>query len=162
MKQATGRLLARMIRQAVVIAVLAAAAGLVFNLARPTGLPLAGPIPGLEPRDGVIGLERAQELFAGGQALFIDARSQLEYETGHIRGALSLPAEEFDDIFPAVEETLAQGKPLVAYCHGQACPLSTEVADRLRSFGFGQVAVFQDGWGQWTKAGLPVTRGPAP
>jgi 3-mercaptopyruvate sulfurtransferase SseA len=40
---------------------------------------------------------RAKEIFDNGKVLFVDARSQDNYEDGHISGAVSLPVGQFDE-----------------------------------------------------------------
>ena len=39
----------------------------------------------------------AKAIFDDGNALFVDARSQANYEEGHIQGAVSLPLDQFDE-----------------------------------------------------------------
>ena len=44
-----------------------------------------------------IGLAEAEDLFAGGKGLFVDARPPEEFRAGHIAGARSLPFATADE-----------------------------------------------------------------
>jgi rhodanese-related sulfurtransferase len=100
-------------------------------------------------------LDEARDYLKTGTALFADARPSKAYQRGHIPGAMSLDPIEFDtwagnffSQFPA--DTL-----IVTYCDGALCPLSTELAEKLRSLGYEKVLIFKGGWREWDAAHLP-------
>lgn len=66
------------------------------------------------PDDGVerISIADAQKAAANGEAVFIDVRGSIEYERGHIKGAISLPRGQIKD--RAGE--LPKDKLLITYC----------------------------------------------
>ena len=66
-----------------------------------------------------------------GEVILLDARPVVEYQTGHLPGALSVPVE-------TVEEVLASlpiDKTIVAYCRGPYCVLADEVLTLLAQAG---------------------------
>jgi len=160
-----GRMWQRAGRQAAAIVALSAlAAGAVYGL-RADRLPVfadghrsgeAAP-GGREGRE--LSLAEAEQLFAGGAAVFFDARPAREFARGRIRGARSLPwAEAADRLGPATAD-LDLETPIVTYCDGAACELSHHLARLLREAGFANVRVLVNGWGRWQPAGLPIESG---
>lgn len=157
-----GRMWSRAGRQAAAILVLSAlAAGAAYGL-RDDPLPVfaAGPRPGEAASGGSeLSLGEAERLFAGGAAVFFDARPAREFARGRIRGARSLPwAEAVDRLGPATADLDLQ-TPIVTYCDGEACELSHHLARLLSEAGFANVRVLVNGWGIWRQAGLPVESG---
>ncbi len=106
-----------------------------------------------------ISMDRAQELFRQGAAVFLDARPRRDYLRGHIRGALSLPWQEVDDRIADVAERLTDDRVIITYCDGQQCTLSHHLARYLKDMGFSRVRVLPNGWTRWRQSGLPVAQG---
>jgi rhodanese-related sulfurtransferase len=104
----------------------------------------------LEPVDAA---ELRRRLKAG-EVTVIDVRPALEYEAGHIPGALSVPLETLDDRL----RTLPGDKPIVAYCRGPYCVYALEAVERLRGRGF-DARRLADGLPDWRLAGHPVRTG---
>ena len=94
-------------------------------------------------------------------ALFLDVRPALNYEIGHIPGALSYPLEKFDEMFPAMEPRLRDSMDIVVYCAGFGCDASHMVARKLKEKRIPAV-VLQEGWPAWTDAGYPTKEGKQP
>lgn len=103
-----------------------------------------------------IGLFEAEDLFAGGTAVFVDSRSEDKYLEGHILGAVNIPYENKELI---VEDQLPfpRQATLIAYCDGDECQSSVLLAKALAEFGFEDIRVFFGGWAEWVAAGLPVS-----
>jgi len=102
-----------------------------------------------------ITLAEAESLFAQGQAVFVDTRSEEAYQEGHVVGAVNIPFEEFD---PGVlkEITLSYDNPIVVYCDGSECQSSTNLAKHLAERDYGDIRVFFGGWREWVNSGLPI------
>jgi rhodanese-related sulfurtransferase len=108
----------------------------------------------------LITLAEAEDLFAGGQGVFVDARSRTDFSAGHIPAAKNLPFEEAKG--EALKEFAAgipPGKTLVIYCQGKDCPAGLTLAILVRDQGLEEVRVFMGGWDEWIAAGLPAERG---
>ncbi|MCH7722774.1 MAG: rhodanese-like domain-containing protein [Bacteroidetes bacterium] len=101
-----------------------------------------------------ITLKQAYALY-NKNVLFVDARDYVEYEIGHIKGAISLPYYEFDE-YKSVLQSISKNTPLVTYCDGRDCDLSIMLGDKLFELGYKQVYIFFDGWIDWQDNNYPV------
>jgi rhodanese-related sulfurtransferase len=103
-----------------------------------------------------IGILEAEDLFIGGNAVFLDSRAEEKYAEGHVEGAVNIPFEGAEQI---VEEQLAfpHTTTLVVYCDGNECQSSVMLAKVLAEFGFEDIRVFFGGWAEWLTAGLPMS-----
>lgn len=146
------------------LAVLSLSAALAFgvNAVRPDGLPLvhaAQSAVQLDKSGGEIAIKDAAMLFLSGRAVFLDARSQLEFELGHVQGALWLPPREFASQFQDIKPRLAGKEAVITYCDGERCPLSIALAEHLRGAGIKNVYVLKNGWTLWQADKLPTAKG---
>jgi rhodanese-related sulfurtransferase len=109
------------------------------------------------------GYETVRKLWDAGAAVFVDARSAEEYAGEHIAGAVHLA---FDDVFkdPDRAKRLAtRGRAVViAYCGGDDCDLSRNLAFSLIEAGHRKVLVLRGGLPDWKQGGGPVVTGAAP
>ena len=158
------RFIARALGQALLIAVIGAALALTVNQFREEGLPLVGDWSA-EARfrddsgqDMTVSLDRARELRQQG-ALFLDARSSDLFQQGHIAGARNLSWESFDRMFGEIMSDITPERDIIAYCDGESCNLSHELAITLKALGFSKTKVLVNGWTVWQEAGLPVENG---
>ena len=107
-----------------------------------------------------ITLAEAEDLFAGGKGLFVDARPSSEFREGHIAGARSLPFATADERALAdLASGIGPDHALVVYCSGGDCQSSLALARLLAGRGMKEVRVFPGGWAEWTEAGLPGEAG---
>lgn len=106
----------------------------------------------LEPVDA----RELRRRLKAGEVTVIDVRPALEYEAGHIAGAVSVPLGALDE---RVGE-LPRDRPVVAYCRGPYCVLAVEAVERLRQRGY-DARRLADGLPDWRLAGLPISIGPA-
>lgn len=106
----------------------------------------------------VISLDQAKQLYDRGGAVFVDARPRLQYEEGHISGALSLPWQDATNTFTDLAVKLEEKDTFVTYCDGENCALSHDLAMFLKDMGFADVRVLVNGWTVWLDAGLPIQK----
>jgi rhodanese-related sulfurtransferase len=99
---------------------------------------------------------RAKEIFDNGNVLFVDARSQDNYEDGHIPGAVSLPVGQFDELIGSFLDRHAPDRPIVTYCSGRTCEDSHHLAQLLSELEFDNVRIFIDGFPGWEAEGYPI------
>jgi rhodanese-related sulfurtransferase len=167
----------------------AACLGLAANLVHPHRIPYVKSKPPVQvdlPPDvkiEEIEVIQAKDLWDLGEYLFVDSRSAVQYEEGHIAGAVNLPWEEFEKYYrpggrsaaPGVRPAPPNGngtefhsggavdlrsKPgLVIYCAGEDCDISHALARRLYQDGFQNIFVFFGGWHAWQDAGFPTEAG---
>ncbi len=107
----------------------------------------------------MITLAEAEDLWAAGEALVIDARAGELYAQGHVPRARNIPADGSGNAFPREILDRPDDMTIVVYCEGGACQSSLALAKRLHDEGFKDIRVFSGGWEEWTKAGLPEEKG---
>lgn len=104
-------------------------------------------------------------LHARGNVLFLDARRSSVFRDGHIAGARSISVWE-SDVDDKVKALFTEGRdqsaPVVIYCSGGECEDSHMLAEKIYRVGFDNVLVYKDGFPDWQKRGLAVTKGDAP
>ena len=101
-----------------------------------------------------INLEQAHKLYEMG-FIFVDARDESEYKTGHINNSINLPIYEFEK-FKNKLSGISKSQTIVCYCGGTDCDLSTQLAKKLFSMGYRNNYIFIGGWEQWKTAGYKV------
>jgi rhodanese-related sulfurtransferase/DNA-binding transcriptional ArsR family regulator len=77
--------------------------------------------------------------------VLLDVRPRLEYESGHIPGALTIPIDELGDRLGE----LPKGKEVVVYCRGSYCQFADEAVALLTSQGFKALRL-DGGWSEWS------------
>ena len=63
--------------------------------------------------------------------IIVDARSAVEFSDFHLPGAVSLPADSWDEMIPAFLERWSPELKIIVYCESSGCGLSKSVALRL-------------------------------
>jgi rhodanese-related sulfurtransferase len=94
-----------------------------------------------------------QRLVKKGEAVLVDVRPAMEFEHGHIAGAISIPIEEMEKHL----SELPRDKRIVAYCRGAYCLFADEAVALLRQRGFDAVRL-EGGWPEWVVDGRAVSR----
>lgn len=163
-----------MIKQLIFLALLSGLLGLASNAINTDGIPLIGEYRELSSGEGpiippeadfgdppFIGLDVAQMEHSTGQALFVDARDQSEFECGTIPGSISipfdyLPEENLGDYFESALGQVAKDKLIIVFCSGEECDLSLHMGRNLQAFGYSEVSIFFGGSREWDKMGLEM------
>jgi rhodanese-related sulfurtransferase len=151
--------------QSALIISIAAALSLSVNHFRRDGVPLvrapeAGSSGSQTAGESVVSIEEARALFLTNGAVFIDARPAEVYRSGHIQGALNLPADSLEESLSVVMEQIPPDSLIITYCDGESCSLSKEAALELSARGYSNVQVLVNGWSVWQDAGLPTEKTP--
>jgi len=84
----------------------------------------------------------------------LDVRPEIEFLSGHIAGARSVPISELKQRL----KELPKSKEIVAYCRGPYCVFADEAVALLRTKGF-EAFRLEEGFPEWKKAGLPISAG---
>lgn len=150
----------RLVQRICLIIVVGAGLGLIANAISPKRISLITPPKKVAKAEEFVPLEKAHELWGGGNSFFLDARKPADYEAGHIANALNLPVEEFGEVFPKLAPMLTPESSLVVYCDGTECELSHRLADQLRQQGYTNVHMLFNGWTAWRGAGFATETGP--
>lgn len=145
--------------KSLIIFSLSLAFGIAYLMAISSKLPLQsqGTVQ-QKPKYKEIDLAKAKERFDQGW-LFVDARSQLSWKEGHIKGAICFPAGEFLQRIIEFEKKYPKDTNMVVYCSGTGCSTSYFLAERLAERGYKNIEVFFGGWNGWVQAGYPIEKG---
>lgn len=106
-----------------------------------------------------IPLREAFAAYENNSALFFDARNPDDFRSGHVDGAVNLPAHAFIDSLPYLEK-LDFDRHIITYCDGEDCNASIDLAADLKMMGFSKVNFFFGGWQEWRDAGHPIESTP--
>lgn len=90
-----------------------------------------------------------------GRAVVIDVRPTLEYASGHIPGARSIPIDQLDDAMAA----LPRSREIIAYCRGPYCLYADDAVRLLRTNGF-KARRLDTGYPEWARAEHPTATQP--
>ena len=153
------------------ILILSICTGLSVNLISPRGIALVGqwdlnkgvvnsgskvaPVDaGIEIGD----IRVVKKIYDLHKTVFIDARSQEHFQAGHIKGAISMPLDLFDDLINTFFEDQPVSQNIITYCSGRECDDSHHLAQYLSELGYTRVKVFIDGYSAWEKKGYPIAK----
>lgn len=105
-----------------------------------------------EPLLLIISLDQAKEFYEK-NTLFLDARDEVYYNKGHIKGAIKNIF--FMELLFNIESMQSKQDPLVVYCGDPGCGDSEDLAYNLQDAGFTKLYVFKGGWLEWSAAKYP-------
>lgn len=92
-----------------------------------------------------------QQAVKDSAVVLLDVRPAVEYQAGHLPGAISIPITEL----PTRMEELPTGKTIVAYCRGPYCVYADQALELLASHGW-EVARLEEGVAEWQEAGFAL------
>jgi rhodanese-related sulfurtransferase len=143
------------VTEALMITAAAIILGFVYTAVMGKGLFGSSPATGKEAVSlPSVTYEEARDLYLKGEALFVDARHTYDFGAGRIKGAISVPLQDFDTIRPMLS-IIPKDRALVIYCDGADCNSSRELALKLKADGYTSIKVFFGGWTEWTAHGQP-------
>jgi rhodanese-related sulfurtransferase len=89
-----------------------------------------------------------RERISKDEVLLLDVRPAIEFQAGHLPGAVSIPLDELEQRL----EELPTGKLIVAYCRGPYCVFADQALELLAGRGW-NVARLEEGVAEWQFAG---------
>lgn len=98
-----------------------------------------------------VSLDQLESMINNNQVLLMDVRPSIEFEFGHITGAISLPMNELMEKL----KTLPTDKEIIAYCRGPFCVLADEAVKVLTEKGY-KVRRLDEGYPEWKMKQLAV------
>jgi len=111
-----------------------------------------------EPTSEIIPItvDEAYEIFINNKNyLFVDVRSEEEYNSGHIEAAIHIPVTEIGNRL----NELPKDRPIIVYCNGSSCARSGRAAAILLENGFKEIYdLVGGGITEWEKKGYPVLK----
>jgi len=91
-----------------------------------------------------VSLEELETMIENKNVLLMDVRPSIEYEFGHITGAVSVPVNEL----MVKLKTISKEKEIIAYCRGPFCVLADEAVKILSEQGY-KVRRLDKGYPEW-------------
>ncbi len=103
-----------------------------------------------------ITVDESYEVFLNNEDyLFIDVRSEDEYKSGHVKGAINIPVSEIENRL----DEIPADKSLIVYCNGSGCDRSGSAAGVLKENGFKNVYdMIGSGIFEWEEKGYPIEK----
>jgi rhodanese-related sulfurtransferase len=94
---------------------------------------------------------------SGADIIFVDARTALDYEFGHVPGAINIPYFDAEQLY----SILPMDRWIITYCE---CPHAEaeQVADVMLANGYTMVRVMDEGLQGWRELGGAIEGGAAP
>ncbi len=100
-----------------------------------------------------ISIDDLQERMSKDEVLLLDVRPEVEFQAGHLPGAISIPLDELEQRL----EELPSDRLIVAYCRGPYCVFADQALELLSSRGW-NVARLEEGVAEWQFAGNLLER----
>jgi len=103
-----------------------------------------------------ITVDEAYEIFINNKnCLFVDVRSEEEYNSGHIEAAIHIPVTEIGDRL----NELPKDRSIIVYCNGSSCARSGRAAAILLENGFKEIYdLVGGGITEWEEKGYPFLK----
>lgn len=113
-------------------------------------------------------LDEARALLADpktniGLFVFVDARSQEEFEAGHLPDAIPCDYWHVGNRINAVMPRIQGAEKVIVYCQGKDCEVGLGLCRslmRMAQVPRDNICLFEGGWEEWMAARLPVKTGP--
>jgi rhodanese-related sulfurtransferase/DNA-binding transcriptional ArsR family regulator len=91
-----------------------------------------------------VSIEELENMIENKNILLLDVRPSVEFEFGHITGAVSVPMNELMEQL----KSISKDKEIIAYCRGPFCVLADEAVKLLSEQGF-NVRRLDEGYPEW-------------
>ncbi len=105
-----------------------------------------------------ISIQQAQLMLHRDDVLFVDARSEPEYRSGHIPRSIRIDPLQVERIPNYQLNRLNGAHLIVVYCSSPSCGAARKVAKALKSKGVPRIFVMEEGWWKWIQAGMPIEK----
>ncbi|WP_084417701.1 rhodanese-like domain-containing protein [Chrysiogenes arsenatis] len=101
--------------------------------------------------------ELKQRIESAQNTVVVDTRSNQEYVTGHISGAINITSQE-SNMFSTIARFLPPDKEttLIFYCRGYNCSLAPDAAMAAYAAGYRHVYTYRGGYPDWQAKGYPI------
>jgi len=91
-----------------------------------------------------VSLDELESMVKNKNILLMDVRPSVEYEFGHITGAISIPMNEL----MAQLKDISTDQEIIAYCRGPFCVLADEAVKTLSELGY-NIRRLDEGYPEW-------------
>ena len=110
--------------------------------------------------DQVVAIFNDPNTALGGN-VFVDARNDHDYETGHIPGAIQADHYRLEDYVDILLDYAESAEKIVVYCNGGNCEDSIFLCSDMLDFEIpcDKLYLYPGGWQEWADKGMPVAKG---
>jgi len=147
-----------------ILAVASAIVAAAINRLREEPYPIRVPegFYGIESGASPLLLAGAQRHFDEGESVFLDARTSEHFEECQIEGAMNVPFERWEELFPAVEPWI-EDRQIVLYAGREMISLADDLAGAIASRGLDEALfIYLGGIEEWRETEMPIATGPDP
>ena len=136
-------------------------AGFMVNQVHPAGIHrnMLAAVFSSEYRWRRITADSARVLFLKKAGVFVDIRSEAEFKSDHIPGAVSQPFHAFFRNFGRFEKAHPKAGTYVFYCFEPACREGQPMLSWMGRRGYGKAVWMYGGLSRWIQGGYPVEGG---
>ena len=114
------------------------------------GVAFVNPLPEGPPK---VSLDELRGNPSFSEILWVDARSEMDYSSAHVPGAVWLNEQEWEVGLIGFMAEWEPGVDVVVYCGDESCGSSSAVAARLMNeLELEEVFVLENGWAEWESA----------
>ena len=100
-----------------------------------------------------VSLDELENMIEDDHVLLLDVRPKIEFEFGHITGAVSIPMNELMTHL----KDFSKDKEIIAYCRGPFCVLADEAVKILSEKGY-NVRRLDEGYPEWKVKQLEINK----
>jgi len=100
-----------------------------------------------------VSADELRQRLSKNKVVLLDVRPEVEYQAGHLPGAISIPLDELERRL----DELTKSKTIVAYCRGPYCVFADEAVGLLTANGR-KAARLEEGVAEWQLAGRALER----
>jgi len=100
-----------------------------------------------------VNLDELETMIGNENVLLLDVRPSIEFEFGHITGAISIPMNELVEQL----KDIPLDKEIIAYCRGPFCVLADEAVKLLNEKGY-HVRRLDEGYPEWKMKQLEINQ----
>jgi len=116
-------------------------------------IPAAPSAPAIIPNADSLSWPETKKLLGAGRIVLVDARAAVYFQTDHIPGAVSLPAEAPPSELLAFASKYSKNAAIVVYCGSAQCPLANQLVAELRDqLAFSNVREMPGGYAEYRQA----------
>ena len=103
----------------------------------------------------------AKSIYDEKLGIFIDAREFVDFNEGHITGAINFPYEsDLGHNKELLDSLFYADKTLIIYCSGEGCSLSEDLSNDLyENHNFYSIVYFEEGYPIWKEFNYPIKKG---
>jgi len=149
--------LKRLTFQSILIVIISALCGLIYNSISGTGVSLIYKPLNLES-GSYLTIEQTRTLLNEGRSIFIDTRYKNEFEQGHLKNAKNLPANTPREELMNYLKSVPKDQQIVIYCSNPDCNSSRRLAGFLTYLGYQKVFIYLEGFKEWETMNYPIEK----